>query len=249
MADVITREEKVETLEKVDKWAEMRQSLKAIAKEASVWAGFPMPLQGASMNVHPKYPAAAILAEHVKDPEAATEEPADIDGWKVRNEFWIRGHTIKVGLLERPDGKVVAAYSNRAGARLHMEMETMVCSVAWGIEQEANALQLLAELLPHAQFKRYLLTGMFTEQSARSGVFYIFRKLRPTLALKAQADNTVKALAALCMHPIAHYSGTWAGGMCPSDDVVAHLTMMRGDEKFYWRKCNQHPISAPEAGL
>lgn len=34
--------------------------------------------------------------------------------------------------------------------------------------------------------------------------------------------------------------------MVPTDDIIAHLIMMRGDERSYWSKANQH---APEAGL
>lgn len=40
-----------------------------------------------------------------------------------------------------------------------------------------------------------------------------------------------------------------AGAMCPTDDVIAHLSLMRGDEKMFWRRCNQHPAYRPEAGL
>jgi hypothetical protein len=37
--------------------------------------------------------------------------------------------------------------------------------------------------------------------------------------------------------------------MCPTDDVIAHLALMRGDEAMFWRRCNQHPPYRPEAGL
>jgi len=58
-----------------------------------------------------------------------------------------------------------------------------------------------------------------------------------------------RVLAALCMHPIAYYEDSWAGGMPPTDDVIAHLMLMCGDEPMYWRRSNQHPSWRPEAGI
>jgi hypothetical protein len=94
-----------------------------------------------------------------------------------------------------------------------------------------------------------MLTGMFVERSRRSGISYVFRKLRPTLALKAGKDDRMGLLAALCMHPIGYYDGSWAGAMCPTDDVIAHLMLMRGDEHMFWRRANQHPAWSQEAGI
>lgn len=51
------------------------------------------------------------------------------------------------------------------------------------------------------------------------------------------------------MHPIAYYADSWAGAMCPTDDVIAHLMMMRGDEAMLWKRCNHHPAWHPGAGL
>ena len=91
---------------------------------------------------------------------------------------------------------------------------------------------------------------MFLEKSERSGVTYLFRKLRPTVALRPCRDGDgMRVLAALCLHPIGYYDGSWAGAMCPTDDVVAHLMLMRGDEVMFWRRSNQHPADRPEAGL
>lgn len=40
-----------------------------------------------------------------------------------------------------------------------------------------------------------------------------------------------------------------AGAMCPTDDVIAHLMLMRGDEVDFWHRSNQHPAHRHEAGL
>ena len=106
----------------------------------------------------------------------------------------------------------------------------------------------LAGMLRHNQFKKYLLTGSFIESSKRSGVVYMFRKLRPTVAITLRKGEP-KILCALCMHPIAYYQDSWAGAMCPTDDVIAHLMMMRGDEPMLWRRSNQHAAHRSEAGL
>ena len=59
----------------------------------------------------------------------------------------------------------------------------------------------------------------------------------------------MRVVAVLCLHPIGYYENTWAGCLVPSDDVIAHLTMMRADEAHYWSKANQHDPASPEAGL
>lgn len=63
------------------------------------------------------------------------------------------------------------------------------------------------------------------------------------------AGDAMQILAALCLHPIGFYQGTWAGSMVPTDEVIAHLLLMRGDEPLYWRRANQHPAWSPLAGL
>lgn len=45
------------------------------------------------------------------------------------------------------------------------------------------------------------------------------------------------------------YRNTMCGAMCPTDDVMAHLLLMRGDEHMFWRRANQHPPHSPNSGL
>lgn len=92
------------------------------------------------------------------------------------------------------------------------------------------------------------MTGGFIETSKRSGVTYLFRRLRPTLALKDN-NGEMKILCALCLHSIGFYRGTWAGALCPTDDVISHLVMMRGSEAKFWAHANQHHPVRPEAGI
>jgi hypothetical protein len=150
-------------------------------------------------------------------------------------------------VFESPDGKITYCLSPGVHS-LYQQLGTLGASDVWSIETESNALQTLATLIPHRQFKQYLLTGSFLESSKRSGVTYLFRKLRPTVAMSSRTGR-MRILCALCLHPIAYYSGSWAGAMTPTDDVIAHLMLMRGDERMFWKRANQHPAYRREAGL
>lgn len=214
------------------------------------WAGIPMPLEGERLVVEPTYPyAEALMAMCGGDAEERDDDEPDLVGAKVRNTFWSAHKRSDVIIFERTDGRI--DWSIQPGANhLGMDLRTLGCAEAWGVEQESAALQLLGTLLEHRRFKQYLMTGSFIETSQRSKVVYLFRRLKPTVAIACDhAKNSTRIMCALCAHPIAHYAGSWAGAMTPTDDVVAHLMLMRGDEAMFWRRANQHPAWRPEAGL
>lgn len=224
-------------VEGFDRFAPLRNTFAAIGEEKEEWAGIPMPLADEELVIDPTYRYAAVF----------TQKPfIGPSQWVERNRFWSHHlrSTVVVGEFR---GKVTCSVIPGVHHFVY-DLRTMGCSVAWGIEQESNAIKLLGTMLRHHTFKHYLLTGMFLEKSERSGITYAFRKLRPTVAL-VDKDGEVKILASLCMHPIGYYAQSWAGAMCPTDDVIAHLALMRGDEPMFWRRCNQHHPSRPEAGL
>lgn len=205
-----------------------------------------MPLEGHRLIIEPKFPRGKELAEVLQ--KAESPDPED-QGITVRNTFWSTRWRATVFVYEK-DGRVRKAIAP-AFHHLSHDLRTLGASLVWGIEQESNALQLLGTLIRHHQFKQYLLTGMFMETSKRSGLTYIFRKLKPTVVIdtRGDPDGECRILCTLCMHPIAYYEGSWAGAMCPTDDVVAHLVLMRADEHMYWRRSNQCQPNRPEAGL
>lgn len=232
----------------LDGYHHLRSKLGELAEMRSEWAGIPMPLDGEQLIVEPTYPN----AEKLMSIGGRTEAGDEAGGWRLRNSWYCRRYRCEVVVMEK-DGRVKHG-KLPAFHHIKHDLATLGCSDAWGIEQEGRAVQLLGQMLRHRQFKQYLLTGMFTERSARSGITYIFRKLKPTVAIAAhpglpEARHGATVLASLCMHPIAYYAGSWAGAMCPTDDVIAHLSMMRGDEHMFWKRCNQHPPYRPEAGL
>jgi hypothetical protein len=210
-----------------------------------------MPLADQRLVVEPTFPKARELME-IGAAEAGEGAPVEDDGWRERNRWFSSRDRCDVVLMERGGrvswGRLPAMHS------ISHALQTLGCADAWGLEQEQRALALLGGMIRHRAMRQYVLTGMFLETSPRSGVTYLFRRLRPTVALAAhpglpERPGGMRMLAALCMHPIAYYAGSWAGAMCPTDDVIAHLALMRGDERRFWSRCNQHPAYRPEAGL
>lgn len=233
----------VELLERVDPLAQFRNRLRAAAGAVGEWAGVPLPIEGESLSIAPGYPFAQALSGSTEQ----TDDCADDEKVHVRNTFWSTRHRRQICVFTDTDGLVRKCPMPGVG-NLDIQLRTLGVSAVWGIEQEQMALQTLGTLIRHSAFKQYLLTGAFIETSPRSGVIYMFRRLRPTIAIRPMAKH-LRVLCALCMHPVGYYNDSWGGAMCPTDDVIAHLVMMRGDEHMFWKRCNQHAPNKPEAGL
>jgi len=225
-------------MEDLDPYARIRNGLRRMASERNDYSGCPIPIEGQKLVIEPTFKYKGLDKIGSED-ESDTKETV-----KVRNIFWSRRRRCRVAICEEPEGEFWCAplkgSANSAASLLH----TIGASDVWGIEQEVQALALLGTMIRHRQMKQYLLSGAFIETSPKSGVTYVFRKLRPTVAIRGDS-----ILCTLCMHPIGYYEESWAGCMCPTDDVVAHLTMMRGDEKMFWRRSNQHEAWDPASGL
>jgi len=108
---------------------------------------------------------------------------------------------------------------------------------------EKVAIQKLKTMISPGKFEQYVLTDMFIEKG-KSGVDYVLRKNRPTIAV-----GKVDVLCALCLHPAGYYAGTWTGALCPTDEVIAHLLYIRGDEHSFWKKANHIPIKETNSGV
>lgn len=232
----------VELLNQLDNFAGLRNALRHVAGEKEYWAGIPMPLDDLPLIVEPKYPGAAGLMAIGKTKPVEREAGEQ----KLRNAFWSTHRRSEILIWN--DGEKLEWGFEPGFHHIAYDLATLGASYAWGIEQEAKAIQLLATLVKHHTFKQYMLTGMMLESSPRSGVTYIFRRLKPTVAIKEHKGH-MRILCTLCLHPIAYYAGSWGGAMCPTDDVIAHLMLMRGDEPMFWRRANQHPPHRPESGL
>lgn len=228
--------------EKFDGMAGLRNGLRKIAADREEWAGLPMILEDHPLTIEKTHPYAERLMGSGATIAAEEDEmngvlPVPKAQVKIRNVFYSWRYRSNVVVYE--EGGKIQWGPTEYGNSMGMQLDTLGASDAWGIEQESNAVKLLGTMVRHRQFKQYLMTGMFLEKSERSGVHYLFRRLRPTVAMSG-ASGMMKALCALCLHPIGYYTGTWAGAMCPTDEVVAHLMLMRGDEPMFWRRSNQH---------
>lgn len=234
--------------------------IQAIAIRRGHLSGYAMPVKGLSLTLAPHIPDHG-LHRVFEDDEPAGEMVRSCSGQDVSYEVnsWF-SHRLH---------RMVRVFTNESGrrwARLgEPEWKTRLATaigsagpamVAWDVGSEDRAEEKLRGLIDEHQWRAYRHTGQFWEKSTRSGVTYVFRRLRPTLAFSCRSregveleNQAVRPLCALCLHPVAYYDGTWAGGMVPTDDVIAHLLLMRGDEHRFWRMANQHPVWAAFAGV
>jgi hypothetical protein len=220
-------------------YADLREKLVEVARHKSEWAGLPLPLPDLDLVVEKNYPYQ--FGAFNKEPYAGD------DAVEVVNRWWstrMRAHAV---LYKDKAGKRGMFYEPwNQGMML---INTLMATTAWSVEVEAKAREKLRSLVTDAAYESYTLADAFIESSKRSGVFYVFRRLRPTVAMKAGADGQMKVLCALCAHTVGYYASSWAGVLCPTDEVVSHLAYMRGDEAKFWRMCNQHPAHTPQSGL
>lgn len=239
-----------------DGWEPIRQAIIRLAGERGEWAGYPLPVDDAELVIEPRHPLYATLngARLDRDPkqtesaecEGAWEQPAIrvVNHWRDR-----RGWHVFITQDRQGRGTSHVVPKNAEVSRFDLLMNTIGASRAWSVSAEFTAMERLKTLITPQAMRYYVLVGFFIERSPRSGVTYIFRKGRPTVALSAGQGDALKILATLCLHPIGYYRETFAGSMVPTDDVIAHLLMMRGDERLFWAKCNQHDPSEPESGI
>jgi hypothetical protein len=167
-----------------------------------------------------------------------------------------QGMTVTVYNAITPDGVfVLPHYFWSHGHTRGLEVFLKTC---WGIEnfsveQEERAMEKLRGMVNDDQWRQYVVGGMFEEHSRASGVSYMLRRLRPTVALRrfghAKGRYKYVYLAGLCTHPLAYNVSSFAGSLCPTDDVCDHLLWIRGDERRFWSRANHHTLEEVEGGL
>jgi hypothetical protein len=175
----------------------------------------------------------------------------DKDGYREKRRWYseklgcyitIREHvkTKMCKALVIPRGDETAHVADTKG---ELYFNTWTAAQAYNLEAEQRAMELLKSKVTEEQFKRYFCTGFLMEISKKSRLVYIFRRCRPILVYrqskKKDYDN-LQWYAALCIHTQGYYGFSWAGTMTPTDEVVAQLLLMRGDEKMLWRRANKH---------
>lgn len=213
------------------------------------WCGVPMPLPGLGLVLANGYPHAERV-QQLQEVIGNTEPPEYDEEWREVNRWHDHRQHGDIIICRHTDGRtqwVLDAYAPRRNKHLFGPFDT---SQAWDLDTEIAAMDKLASLLTAHQFKLYILTSAFIESSPRSGLFYMFRRCRPTVVMTPhKCVNEMRVLACLCLHPLAYYAHTFGGAMVPTDDVIAHLLLMRGDEHMLWKRANQHQAISPESGL
>lgn len=234
-------------------WDQARTFLNGIAEASGEWAGAPIPVETLRLRLEPRYPYqldGMMLDE--KDGLTTGKKPDSGEPLPTLVNEWLDHPRMRRVIVYRMNGSGSRAFvmPQCGSAKLVFWINTLAASTAWGAHTEGKALEKLRGLVTEHAFNCYTLSGAFLETSKRSKVTYLFRKLRPTIALRpTNGGANMKVLACLCLHPIGYYERSWAGVMCPTDDVIAHLVMMRGDEAKFWGKANHHNVFAAEAGL
>ncbi len=265
-------------------WDRYRRTFDRISDEVDDWQGTPVYLTGHRLRLNDRHPLREAYRD-ISDAELGPEldiivggpsdgaidpdaDPVELVGQaleraedeEIVNHWFAAKLNCDVFIFRRRStGRSFAVRAprspDRSMDRLDLWMMTLGASDAWDMAAEHKAREKLRGLLTDRQWRHYDLTGSFLETSPRSDLVYVFRRLRPTIALtprwpwhKTQHDR-MRCLAVLCMHPIGYYDRSWAGCLVPSDDVIAHLLFCRADEAGYWRVANQHDARQPEAGL
>ena len=253
-------------------WDDIRRVTNQIAIEKGEWGGVPLPIDGIRLVVEPRYPFPKLNGFKLSDEDDDARLEAAINDLSadelvtkvkelvevirqekpiVRNSWFSFSRNQRVVIEQRADGKIrhYCYPDNFWGDRYLAYMGTMQAALAWDPDAEEQANRKLQELVTPHVFRLYRMTGTFMESSKRSKLVYVFRKLRPLLVLRNSKRGDVVPLVALCMHPIGYYEGTFAGCMVPTDDIIAQLLLMRGDEHRLWKKANQIPLWQSNSGI
>lgn len=170
-----------------------------------------------------------------------------------RNEKQRKG--VNIYHVVTPERRLCFHQINRLSSQHNRQLEIFIntqhAAKQYTAQQEAKALEKLHGMVTQEQYDNYTITGTLKE-SSKSGVEYFIRKLRPTLAFrytKEGKEEVHRFLAGLCLHPMAYYLDSFAGCLCPTDDVIVLLLWIRGDERRFWGKANHHPLGQVELGL
>ena len=237
-------------------WDRVRAALVTIGAEKGEWAGCPLPHDDLRLVIEPRYPFQKLNgARFNKDAgpdEAQMKSAAELvdfskgniflkNAWETpKGELWVYHHG---------DNRSKFCIIPKDTTAMNLVLNTLAASQVWKLDAEIKACEKLRGLITPRAYRYYILTGTFLETSPRSQVTYLFRKLRPTIALSPRPNGLMNVLACLCLHPIGFYEKSYAGVMVPTDDVLSHLLMMRADERKFWAKANHHSPDDPAAGI
>jgi hypothetical protein len=241
------------------RYDETYDAINQIAEDHGFLSGVPIPVITSEEPVDLVMAAGVPLAEifhmsqELRRARQATEmaEELTLQNLHVRNSWHVLGDQT-VCVVDTADGPMAFPRWD-AGMRLRKLIRGH--DVRFHARQTAaaefKALDSLKARVNESQFNSYVLSGLLPERSKRSDIWYFFRKGFPTLAVSFHGPNggQGKVLAALCLHPMGYYQGTHVGLMTPTDEVIAHLLLMRADEHGFWKKSGQWRAEDTRSGI
>lgn len=210
-------------------------------------AGVPLYLKNEYLVLASKYPLVLHALYARMNRKYILKNSVD----KIRNVWFSSKRNHWVYIFQTPEGKITHRVDNGTQDRFRLFLRSSDFSVATNkFEAEKIALEKLKTLITEANFQEYFVTGSFFESSERSKIIYCFRRSRPTIAFRPTNDpEKPKILATLCCHPVGYYFQSFTGVLAPTDEVVAHLLMMRTDERIFWKKSQQHTPDSPLSAI
>lgn len=242
-------------------WRQVHDKFCEVAENNGEWAGVPLPVEEYELSIAPSFGYQGLhgyrLLPETEDENSTKRDElietlTEVLSPIIINSWWCSdrgGNVYVIDTKGRRHAHVDRQYAAHTGQAMTRLLGNLGIAYTQDSNAEFRAMGKLSSLIKPHLFDMYVLQGAFLETSAKSGVTYVFRKGRPTLALRPGPDSNMRLLCALCMHPIGYYVGTHVGCMVPTDEVIAHLVMMRADEHYYWRKANQHPPQYWQAGI
>lgn len=234
---------------------DLTREMMAVADAHGCDMGIPMPnleMDHAFVTAK-RTPLGAVLQYHTQEHETELSQWVAERGGAVRNSWQVLGDgtVVVIGL---PNGQSRHVHQTHAGSKLRKLMDTAMLRSSipnQSPEAELKAMESLKGKLTRPQWASYVLNGLFPERSAKSDLHYIFRKGLPTLVVSYHGDQHEGGaiIAALCLHPFGYYQYTHCGSMVPTDEVIAHLLLMRADEHAFWKKSGQWHVTDTRSGL
>ncbi len=169
-----------------------------------------------------------------------TEMHADCSRKNERGETLLATITIAFGTLEVE----IECLQAHPAHRLLMSVLSTAKHVPF--EREEKACNLLKQHATEEQWHMYRLTGTLIHNDERSRYCYLIRRGFPTLVFEKDEEQpgVLVFKLGLCAHQEGYEPGHFSGFCCPTDDVVAHLLMLRADEDTFWNRAKIHlPVS------
>lgn len=246
---IMAEAERIRTGESVSR-DELFSKMNAVAEQHGCDYGIPYALHGSDKE-HPLVLAKRSPLKMLQYNDWSTEAMQQwaLRGYATRNS-WERPGDISVTILNTEHGPF-SVIEPQAGVRLRKifaEFDIRQLTQQ-SVDAEEKALKSLRGKVNENQYRLYFLTGAFLEHSKRSDLHYVFRKGKPTLVISFHRDGGGRCIAALCMHPIGFYQFSHVGVMCPTDEVIAALLLMRGDEPRLWKVSGQWSASDSRSGI